>query len=56
MTVIRYAAERLVDAPADVVYHCIADDERHHRPGEFLPPGFTDMQDVQGGVGAPAGL
>ena len=28
MTEIRYSAERLVDAPADVVYHCIADYER----------------------------
>jgi hypothetical protein len=51
MTEIRYSAERLVDAPADVVYHCIADYERHHRPGEFLPPGFTDMEIEQGGVG-----
>jgi hypothetical protein len=45
-------AERLVDAPADVVYHCIADYREHHRPSGFLPPAFSDFRVEQGGVGA----
>jgi hypothetical protein len=46
------SAERHIDAPADVVYRCIADYERHHRPGGFLPPAFSDFQIERGGVGA----
>ena len=46
------SAERLTDAPADVVYRCIADYERHHRPGGFLPPNFSDFTIERGGVGA----
>jgi hypothetical protein len=50
----RYGAERLLDAPAAVVYHCIADYQEHHRPGPegFLPPQFADLTVLQGGVGA----
>lgn len=48
----RFSAARVVDAPADVVYHCLADYRAHHRPGGFLPPAFTDLQIVRGGVGA----
>jgi hypothetical protein len=54
MTEIRFSAERVVDAPADVVYHRIADYVRHHRhlPQGFLPPAFSDMEIEAGGVGA----
>ena len=43
---------RLLDAPAAVVYHCLADYREHHRAGTFLPLVFTDLQVVRGGVGA----
>jgi len=46
------SAERLVEAPAEVVDHCLADYREHHRAGEFLPPDFTDLQVLRGGVGA----
>ena len=52
MTRTRISAERLVDAPADVVYHCIADYLHHHRPGGFLPPAFSELRIERGGVGA----
>jgi Polyketide cyclase / dehydrase and lipid transport len=48
----RYSAERLLDAPAAVVYHCLADYQEHHRPEGFLPPQFSDHTVLQGGVGA----
>ena len=48
----RFAVARVVDASSDVVYHCLADYRAHHRPGEFLPPAFTDMQVLRGGTGA----
>src|SRR5947209_3065649 len=48
----RYFAERLLDAPADVVYRCLADYTHHHRPGGFLPPAFSNQQVLQGGLGA----
>ena len=51
MTRTRISAERLVDAPADVVYRCIADYQRHHRPEGFLPPAFSDLRVERGGVG-----
>jgi hypothetical protein len=41
-----------MNAPADVIYHCIADYRAHHRPGGFLPPAFTDFVIDRGGVGA----
>jgi hypothetical protein len=47
----RYSAERLLEAPAAVVYHCLADYREHHRPEGFLPPQFSDLTVVQGGVG-----
>src|SRR6187551_1065374 len=52
MTTTRFSAERLLDAPADVVYHCIADYEHHHRPEGFLPSAFSDLQIERGGIGA----
>jgi hypothetical protein len=48
----RVSAERLMNAPADVIYHCIADYRSHHRPGGFLPPAFEDFEIDEGGVGA----
>lgn len=50
-----FAAERLLQAPADVIYHCLADYREHHRTtktGGFLPPAFTRLDVVEGGVGA----
>jgi hypothetical protein len=47
-----FAAERLMDAPADVIYHCIADYRDHHRPGGFLPTAFSDFEILRGGVGS----
>jgi hypothetical protein len=47
----RYSAERLLDAPADVVYRCLADYVHHHRPGGFLPPAFSNQEVLGGGVG-----
>jgi len=46
------SAERLIDAPADVIYHCIADYREHHRPDGFLPPAFSELEIGRGGVGA----
>ena len=50
----RMSAERILDAPAHVVYHLISDYRDHHRAGPvgFLPPAFTDLVVEQGGVGA----
>jgi hypothetical protein len=47
-----FSAERLMAAPPDVIYHCIADYRSHHRPDGFLPPAFTDFEIERGGVGA----
>jgi uncharacterized protein YndB with AHSA1/START domain len=44
------SAERQIDAPADEVYHYIADHRDHHP--HFLPPVFSDFEVVSGGVGA----
>jgi hypothetical protein len=46
-----FSAERLLDAPADVVYHCLADYRQHHRAGGFLPPAFTSLDVLEGGIG-----
>jgi hypothetical protein len=48
----RLSAERVLDAPADVVYHLISDYREHHRPEGFLPPAFTELVVEKGGVGA----
>ena len=48
----RISAQRLIDAPAEVLYHCIADYVEHHRPEGFLPPAFSDLEILHGGVGA----
>jgi polyketide cyclase/dehydrase/lipid transport protein len=48
-----FAVERVLDAPADVVYHCLRDYQNHHRHGPtgFLPPAFTELQVLEGGPG-----
>ena len=48
----QFAAERAIDAPADVIYHLLADYREHHRPEGFLPPAFSDQEILAGGVGA----
>jgi hypothetical protein len=49
-----FAAERVLDAPAAIVYHCLSDYTAHHRhlPEGFLPPAFTRLDVLRGGVGA----
>ena len=46
-----FSAERVIDAPADVVYGYLADYTHHHRPGGFLPPAFSNQEILSGGVG-----
>ena|SRR5436190_568422 len=48
----RFSAERVLDAPADIVYHCLADYREHHNTRGFLPPTFTELEVLSGGVGA----
>jgi hypothetical protein len=50
----RYSAERVVEAPAEVVYHLIADYREHHTdaPQGFLPDAFSGTVVERGGVGA----
>src|SRR5919202_4125693 len=50
----RFSAERVVAAPAAVVYHLISDYAAHHRdaPEGFLPDAFTNLVVERGGVGA----
>jgi hypothetical protein len=52
MRTVQVVGERLIAAPAEVVYHCLADYREHHRAGGFLPPVFTDLRVLSGGVGA----
>jgi hypothetical protein len=49
----RFSAERVLDAPAEVVYHLLTDYGEHHRaaPQGFLPDAFTDLVVERGGVG-----
>jgi hypothetical protein len=49
----RFSAARVVDAPAEVIYHLISDYSEHHRdaPEGFLPRAFTDLVVERGGVG-----
>ena len=48
----RFGAERRMDVPAQVAYHCLADYREHHRPDGFLPPAFSAFEILRGGVGA----
>lgn len=43
------ARERVLDAPAEVVYRVIADYREHHP--RILPPAFSDFVVEEGGVG-----
>ena len=43
-------AEGLIEAPADAVYHYVANVRDHHP--KFLPSNFSDLHVEQGGVGA----
>ena len=49
----RFRAERVIDAPAEVVYHLISDYGEHHTdaPKGFLPDQFSGMVVERGGVG-----
>ena len=49
----RTSAERLIDAPAEVVYHLISDYAEHHTdsPKGFLPDAFYGTVVERGGVG-----
>jgi hypothetical protein len=48
----RFAAERRMDVPGQVAYHCLADYREHHRPDGFLPPAFSAFEVHRGGIGA----
>jgi hypothetical protein len=48
----RFAAERRMDVPPEVAYHCLADYREHHRPAGFLPPAFSAFEVHRGGIGA----
>ncbi len=50
MGVIEVTAERRVEAPAALVYACLADMRDHHP--RFLPPAFSGFEVESGGVGA----
>ncbi len=50
MSELRVGAEGAVGAPAEVVYRCITDFERHHP--RFLPSAFSRFRVERGGVGA----
>jgi hypothetical protein len=50
MTLLRVHSERLICAPADLVYHLFADFVNHHP--RFLPPQFTNIQVLKSGYGA----
>jgi len=49
-----FVAERVLDAPAATIYHCLSDYTEHHRhqPEGFLPPAFTRLEVLRGGLGA----
>ncbi|HEX3722553.1 MAG TPA: SRPBCC family protein [Nitrolancea sp.] len=44
------AEERMIDAPAEKIYDCIADYRQHHP--RFLPPAFSNFIIEEGGYGA----
>lgn len=50
MPLIQVSAERVIDAPAEIVYECLANMREHHP--RFLPPAFSDFEVESGGVGA----
>ncbi len=50
MAEVRVTAEGSISAPAERVYHYLANYREHHP--RFLPPAFSDWQVEEGGVGA----
>jgi hypothetical protein len=53
MSQFHFSVQRVLDAPAPVIYHCLSDYLEHHRPSPgFLPPAFTRLEVLRGGVGA----
>jgi len=48
VTTLSVESRRRIEAPAEVVYRCIADQALHAR---FLPPAFSEFEVVSGGVG-----
>ena len=50
MTQLKVHSERVINAPANLVYHLFADFVNHHP--RFLPPQFTQVQVLKGGYGA----
>ena len=45
MAAFHISVQKRLNAPADVVYRCLADYRHHHRPAPgFLPPAFTEGQ------------
>ena len=49
MALITVAAERVIDAPPEIVYGHLADMRQHP---QFLPPAFSEFEVETGGVGA----
>lgn len=49
MSEVRVVAEGVINAPAAVVYRCLADYREHHH--RFLPDAFSDYVVEQGGFG-----
>jgi uncharacterized protein YndB with AHSA1/START domain len=47
---IQIRVERLLDAPAPVVYRCLADYQNHHY--RFLPSAFSEYRVEHGGMGS----
>jgi hypothetical protein len=50
MSTVTAHAEKVLDAPAETVYNCLADMRNHHP--NFLPPAFSDFAVESGGFGA----
>ncbi|HET6386621.1 MAG TPA: SRPBCC family protein [Armatimonadota bacterium] len=50
MPVVNVSEEKVIAAPAEKVYACLTDYERHH--GKILPPSFSNYRVEQGGLGA----
>jgi hypothetical protein len=50
MAMINVSADRLIEAPPEIVYGYVADHREHHP--KFLPPAFSDFKVEAGGTGA----
>jgi hypothetical protein len=49
MATMHSSSERIIDAPIDLLYNCIADYNQHH--AHILPKEFSALQVESGGVG-----